>query len=83
MKHGLKIAVARPPFRLVPRTEVERSRAALDRARWTCEGCKADINLRVVEAGRELAVLCAGCRAEQTPFGQVMARRKARKRMSQ
>ena len=48
--------------RMVERWEVTVTRPALDRARWRCESCRGDSDLRVAESHEaRFVVLCAWC----------------------
>lgn len=64
-------------FEWVPRTDVAKTRPALERAKYRCECCPRDDGLRVVQ-GREgeLAVLCPEC-AVTGGLQLVLARRRA------
>jgi hypothetical protein len=49
--------------RVVERWEYALTKPALDRARWCCESCHGDSDLRVAESHEaRLVVLCARCR---------------------
>lgn len=50
-------------YRLVDRTNVAVTRPALEKARWRCQSCGGEDNLRVIEHGGAVKVVCDPCRA--------------------
>lgn len=70
-----KIHVQGLDFAWVSKTDVARTRPALERARYRCEHCRRDEGLRVVEGYGQLVVLCPEC-AMGGGFKVVLAHRK-------
>lgn len=71
-----RIYAQHPDFGWVPKTEVAKSRPALERAGYRCEGCRLDEGLRVAEGSGQLVVLCPRCGLDDG-FNRVLAYRKA------
>jgi len=74
-----QIAVPGIGFELVSRTDVTKTRPALDRAGYRCEHCRSEDGLRVVEGFGQLVVLCPKSVLEDG-FKKVLAYRKAQVR---
>ena len=51
-------------FELVDRSDVRRTRPAIERADYRCENCPRDDGLRVCAFGEYVVVLCASCRID-------------------
>ena len=49
-------------YRLIDKSNVAVTRPALEAAKWRCQGCKDDENLRVVDHRDTIKVLCDTCR---------------------
>jgi hypothetical protein len=68
MRTGVATKVWMQPVRitrLVERWETAVTKAVLERARWRCESCRSDSELRVVEDRRDnFYVLCLSCRLD-------------------
>jgi hypothetical protein len=81
------IALPKAPFALLPKDAPAVTRPELERARWRCEACGDDSDLRVAEGHGdkpwlcepERVVLCRGCRIDDG-FLRVCAQRRAAKR---
>ena len=49
-------------YRLIEKSEFKVTRPALEKANWRCQGCRDDEELRVIDHGGVIKVLCNPCR---------------------